>query len=79
MTGIAAEPRTAAYGRPLLLIAAEIGVHVATMHRWRDRGVLGLDGVRRHLRMIRIGGRWYVRDADVSDFLAALGGDSDGI
>ena len=61
-----------AYGRPLLQVAKELGVHIATTHRWRTVGVLGAGGIRRRLTMTRIGERWYVRDADLSDFFAAL-------
>jgi hypothetical protein len=64
-----------AYGRPLLQLAREIGKHLATMHRWRTRGVLDSSGIRRTLPMIRVGGRWYVRDSDLSEFFAALAAD----
>src|SRR5947208_55193 len=40
------------YGRPLLQLARELGVHIATAHRWRDPGVLDRAGVRRRLRMV---------------------------
>jgi hypothetical protein len=63
---------TCAYGRPLLQVAREIGKHLATMHRWRSRGVLDAHGVRRRLPMTRVGGRWYVRDADLCEFFAIL-------
>ena len=62
------------YGRPLIQKARQIGCHLATLHRWRATGVLDLNGVRRRLRMTRVGGRWHVRDEDLADFFAALTG-----
>jgi hypothetical protein len=61
-----------AFGRLVLPLAREFGLHPATLHRWRERGVLGADGNRRRLLMTRLGGRWYVRDEDLSAFFAAL-------
>ena len=48
--------------------AAELcGVHVNTIHRWRRVGHRG-----RKLRLIRLGGRTFVREADLEEFAAAL-------
>jgi len=66
------ETVASAYGRPLLQLAREIGRHLATMHRWRTRGVLDANGERRRLRMTRVGGRWHVKDDDCAAFFAAL-------
>jgi hypothetical protein len=60
------------WGRPLLQVTREIGRHLATMHRWRTRGVLDASGIRRRLRMTRVGGRWFVTDDDLAAFFAAL-------
>jgi hypothetical protein len=61
-----------AYGRPLLELSRELGKHAATFHRWREAGVLDINGVRHRLFMTRVGGRWYVRDEDLSRFFEAL-------
>ncbi len=65
-------PAASTYGHPLLRVARKLGKHLATLHRWRTAGVLDAAGVRRRLPMTRVGGRWYVRDEDVSFFFAAL-------
>jgi hypothetical protein len=63
-----------AYGRPLILVARELGKHLATMHRWRVTGITDPGGVRRRLHMTRVGGRWYVRSVDIEAFFVALSG-----
>ena len=60
------------YGRLLLIVAREIGRHLATIHRWRNPGVLDAHGVRRKLRMTRVGGHWFVEDDDLKAFFDAL-------
>jgi hypothetical protein len=65
-----------AYGRPLIQVARELGKHLATMHRWRQRGVTDSHGVRHYPMMTRIGGQWYVRDEDLAAFFEALSGES---
>ena len=60
------------YGRPLIHVAREIGRHLATIHQWRNPGVLDAHGVRRKLRMTRVGGHWFVEDDDLKAFFDAL-------
>ena len=67
-------PVQSAYGRPLAAVAREIGRHLTTMHRWREDGIIDSSGVRHRCRMTRVGGRWFVRDSDISSFFDALGG-----
>lgn len=47
-------------------LAARLGVHPATVWRWLLHGVRG-----RRLRSIMIGGRRYVLERDLQDFIAA--------
>jgi hypothetical protein len=61
-----------AYGRPILQVARDMGCHLATMHRWRNPGVLDSNGIRRKLHMTRVGGRWYVTDDDLREFFDSL-------
>ena len=60
------------FGRPLIHVAREIGRHLATIHRWRNPGVLDALGVRRRLRMTRVVGRWFVEDDDLRAFFDSL-------
>jgi hypothetical protein len=57
--------------RPLAELARELGVHVATLSRWHQRGILR-DGVRERLWAIRLGGRWVTTDAELVRFLGRL-------
>lgn len=50
----------------LSAVAKQVDKHVATVWRWTSRGVGG-----RRLATIKIGGRRYVREADLAAFLAA--------
>ena len=72
----AVQTPTSAYGRPLLQVARELHKHLATMHRWRERGISDPDGIRHHCHMTRVGGRWYVRDEDLAAFFRALAGNA---
>lgn len=47
--------------------ARTLGVNVATLYRWRERGVRG-----QKLRTVRVGGRTYVTADALKVFLAAL-------
>lgn len=68
-------PPATAYGRPLIQVAREIGKHIATLHRWRMQGVCDATGIRHRPRMTRVGGQWYMRDEELTEFFAALAGD----
>ena len=67
---------------PLVKLARRLGVHVSTVHRWRQNGVGGVK-----LSCVKIGGRWFAAREAVSAFLAELNGgrdvsaaaDSDGV
>jgi hypothetical protein len=52
-------------------LARELGLHVATLGRWRAPGILR-DGERVRLWAIRVGGRWMSSDEAVAAFIAAL-------
>lgn len=47
-------------------------LHVSTLIRWKDTGVIGADGERIKLKSTRIGGRIYVRLSDLQAFLNRL-------
>ena len=57
---------------PLTKLARDLGVHLATAHRWRQRGVKGVK-----LACVRVGGRWFVTEDAAAAFLAALNGGAD--
>ena len=48
-------------------LAAERGVHAATAHRWRGRGIRGVK-----LDAVRVGGAWYTTHAAFADFCQRL-------
>lgn len=54
-------------GKPLQTAAKEIGKHVRSLHRWRERGIRGV-----FLHCTRVGGRWYVTEESLETFFAAL-------
>lgn len=54
-------------GKPLQKAAKEIGKHVRSLHRWRERGI---NGVR--LQCTRVGGRWYVSEDSLREFFERL-------
>lgn len=54
------------------ILARDLGLHVATLARWRDKGILGPEGARIRLKAIRLGGRWTTTAEDVQDFLDKL-------
>ncbi len=56
---------------PFIAKAHRLHVHVSALSRWRDVGVRGPGGTRIKLRCLKVGGRWYVRDADWAAFIAA--------
>jgi hypothetical protein len=58
--------------RSLVQLARDEGVSPAAPRRWHGAGVLDPNGVRVHLHCVRIGGRWYVTDADWADFIGRL-------
>lgn len=45
---------------------------IATLHRWRLKGVTAPDGSMVKLASIRVGGRRYVRRSDLDAFVAGL-------
>src|SRR5262245_54821704 len=47
-------------------------IHIATVFRWCERGILGADGQRHRLRAIRVGGVPCVTQASLLDFFGAL-------
>ena len=57
---------------PLTKLAKSLGVHLATCHRWRQRGVKGV-----RLACVRVGGRWFATEDAAAAFLAALNGGAD--
>ena len=57
---------------PLTKLARDLGVHLATAHRWRQRGVKGVK-----LACVRVGGRWFVTEDAAAAFLSALNGGED--
>jgi len=57
---------------PLTKLAKSLGVHLATCHRWRQRGGKGV-----RLDCVRVGGRWFVTEDAAAAFLAALNGGAD--
>ena len=57
---------------PLTKLAKSLGVHLATCHRWRQRGVKGV-----RLSCVRVGGRWFATEAAAAAFLSALNGGAD--
>ena len=59
--------------KPLSKLARELGVHVSTCHRWRTKGISHIK-----LRCRKIGGRWYVHEKEVEDFVAATTASTDG-
>jgi hypothetical protein len=65
---------TSTYGRPVREVAQELNKDPATLHRWRLRGCIDSDRVRRHCYMTKVGHEWHVRDEDLAAFFAALGG-----
>lgn len=57
-------------------LARALGVNVATVCRWRTRGVLNRDTGERHkLNAVRIGGVWRCSTQDAERFIAALNGE----
>lgn len=56
----------------LAKLARELDVHLATCHRWRQRGVRGVK-----LACVRVGGRWFATEDAAAAFLAALNGGKD--
>ena len=61
---------------PLGRAARRLGKDPATLWRWRHDGVRVRGTDRRvKLRMVRLGGRWYIRPADLEAFAAAAAGD----
>ena len=43
-------------------------IHISTAHRWRTQGVL-IGGTKVVLPAIRVGGRYYVEENDLQEFL----------
>lgn len=61
---------------PLGRAARKLGKDPATLWRWREQGVRVIGTERRvKLAMVRLGGRWYIRPADLEAFAAAAAGD----
>ncbi|MGH7134800.1 MAG: helix-turn-helix domain-containing protein, partial [Pirellulales bacterium] len=61
---------------PLGRAARKLGKDPATLWRWREQGVR-VRGTEQRVRlaMVRLGGRWYIRPADLEAFTAAAAGD----
>src|SRR5215207_2152968 len=60
--------------KPFAKLARELGLHVATLGRWRDKGILR-DGERVRLWACRLGGRWVSTDRAMTDFIGRLNDD----
>ena len=51
-------------------------LHPATITRWILQGVTGMDGTVIRLRAHRLGGKWLITEADLQEFMPALGSQS---
>lgn len=51
-------------------VATQVGVCLETLHRWRQKGRRGRDGVLVRLQAVRIGGRWYTTESAWRRFIA---------
>lgn len=54
-------------GIPIQTAAKKLGRHVRSLHRWRERGIEGI-----RLKCTRVGGRWYVTDDNLREFVERL-------
>lgn len=50
--------------------------HLSTGLRWHRDGIMGPDGNRVHLRLVKVGGVFYVTPQDAEAFVAALNADA---
>ncbi len=57
---------------PLNQYARQEGIHVSTIHRWCQRGVVGRCGQRVRLRTVRVGGRTFITAEDLRGFFDAI-------
>ena len=50
---------------------------LSTFHRWRERGCIGSDGQCHRLKMTKIGGVFYVSEAEFRRWMQAVAGEND--
>jgi hypothetical protein len=53
-------------------LARDLGLHAATLGRWRHPGIIGPEGKRVCLCAMRLGGRWVSTSGELERFLGIL-------